>query len=102
MKSGEKEKKWHGYLCDDKKNIDYLFLVEYRSYDDNTCEAKIFCLDLIIETKSLLEAINISDDHLSILLKSKYQKSYDSEHIFLTTAFMQESDVLRQDVPIWW
>jgi hypothetical protein len=96
------QKKWYGYLNDDKKIIDHLILVEFKYYDDDSFEVKVPLLNLTIETKDFSEAINIPDENISIYLKDKYKKAYDGEHKILTTAFKQETITAKQKVNAWW
>lgn len=96
------QKKWYGYLNNDKRMIDHLVLVEFNYYDDDSFEVKVPLLNLAFETKDFSEAINIPDENISIYLKDKYEKAYDSEHKFLTQAFIKETITEKQDVKAWW
>lgn len=96
------EKKWYGYLNNDKRMIDHLVLVEFKYYDDDSFEVVIPLLKLAFETKDFSEAINIPDENISIYLKDKYKKVYDREHKFLTVAFKKETATERQNVAAWW
>jgi len=96
------QKKWYGYLNNNKKIVDHLVLVEFKYYDDDSYEVKIPLLNLAFETKDFAEAINIPDDNISIFLKDKYEKTYDSEHKFLTAAFKKETIAEKQNVTAWW
>jgi len=79
-----------------------LVLVEFKYYDDDSFEVKIPLLNLAFETKDFSEAINIPDDNILIFLKDKYEKTYDSEHKFLTIAFKKETINEKQNVTAWW
>jgi hypothetical protein len=96
------QKKWYGYLNSDKRMIDHLVLVEFKYYDDGSFEAMVPSLNLKFETRDFSEAINIPDENISIYLKNKYEKTYDSEHKFLTVAFKNETITERQNVTAWW
>jgi hypothetical protein len=96
------QKKWYGYLNDDKKMIDHLVLVEFIYYDDDSFEVKVPLLNLAFETKDFSEAINIPDENISIYLNDKYVKAYDSQHKFLTQAFIEETISEKQNVTAWW
>ena len=100
------QKKWYGYLNNDKRVIDHLVLVEFKYYIDenknDSFEVKIPLLNLAFETKDFTEAINIPDENISIYLKDKYEKAYDSEHKFLTAAFKKETITEKQNVTAWW
>jgi len=96
------QKKWYGYLNSDKRMIDYLVLVEFKYYDDDSFEVVVPLLKLSFETRDFSEAINIPDENISIYLKDKYKKVYDSEHKFLTVAFKKETALERQNVEAWW
>lgn len=96
------QKKWYGYLNDDKTIIDHLILVEFKYYDDDSFEVIVPLINLAFETKDFSDAIYIPDENISIYLKDKYNKIYDSEHKFMTVAFKKESDPERQNVTAWW
>jgi len=96
------QKKWYGYLNNDKRMIDHLVLVEFKYYDDDSFEVKVPLLNLAFETKDFSEAINIPDENISIYLKDKYNKAYDGEHKFLTQAFIKETITEKQNVTAWW
>jgi hypothetical protein len=100
------QKKWYGYLNDDKRKIDYLVLVEFKYYIDkdknDSFEIKVPLLNFVFETKDFSEAINIPDENISIYLKDKHEKVYDREHKFLTTAFKKETITEKQNVTAWW
>ena len=96
------QKKWYGYLSNDKRMIDHLVLVEFNYYDDDSFEVKVPLLNLAFETKDFSEAINIPDDNISIYLKDKYEKAYDGEHKILTQAFIKETTSEKQNVTAWW
>jgi ssDNA-binding Zn-finger/Zn-ribbon topoisomerase 1 len=96
------QKKWYGYLNNDKRMIDHLVLVEFNYYDDDSFEVKVPLLNLGFETKDFSEAINIPDENISIYLKDKYEKVYDSEHKILMQAFIKETTSEKQNVTAWW
>jgi hypothetical protein len=96
------QKKWYGYLSNDKKMIDHLVLVEFIYFDDDSFEVKVPLLNLTFETKDFAEAISTPDKNILIYLKDKYEKSYDGEHKFLTIAFKKETISEEQNVPAWW
>ena len=96
------QKKWYGYLNNDKRMIDHLVLVEFKYYDDGSFEVEVALLNLAFETKDFSEAINIPDEKISTYLKDKYQKAYDAEHKFLTAAFKKETITEKQNVAVWW
>ncbi|MDI6722090.1 MAG: hypothetical protein QMD97_00915 [Candidatus Aenigmarchaeota archaeon] len=96
------QKKWYGYLNNDKKMIDHLVLVEFKYYDDDSFDVVVPLLKLEFETRDFFEAINIPDENISIYLKDKYKKVYDSEHKFLTVAFKKETATEKQNVAAWW
>ena len=100
------QKKWYGYLNDDKRMIDHLVLVEFKYYIDkdnnDSFEVKVPILDLVFETKDFSEAINIPDENISIYLKDKYEKAYNNEHKFLTAAFKKETITEKKNVTAWW
>ena len=96
------QKKWYGYLSNDKKMIDHLVLVEFNYYDDDSFEVKVPLLNLAFETKDFSKAINIPDENISIYLKGKYETAYDSEHKILTQAFIKETTSEKQNVTAWW
>jgi DNA-directed RNA polymerase subunit RPC12/RpoP len=48
------QKKWYGYLSNDKRMIDHLVLVEFNYYDDDSFEVKVPLLNLTF----LLQQIN--------------------------------------------
>lgn len=96
------QKKWYGYLGNDKKMIDHLVLVEFKYYDDDSFEVKVPLLNLVVETKDFSEAINIPDENISIYLKDKYEKAYDSEHKIVTIAFKKGTITEKQNVTAWW
>ncbi|MCX5847746.1 MAG: hypothetical protein NTW12_15555 [Deltaproteobacteria bacterium] len=95
------QKKWYGYLSNDKKMIDHLVLVEFKYYDDDSFDVKVPLLNLEFETKDFSEAINIPDKNISIYLKDKYEKTYDGEHKFLTVAFKKETITEKQNITVW-
>ena len=99
---GRFQKKWYGYLNNDKRMIDHLVLVEFNYYDDDSFEVKVPLLNLGFETKDFSEAINIPDENISIYLKDKYEKAYDSEHKILTQAFIKETTSEKKNVTAWW
>jgi hypothetical protein len=96
------QKKWFGYLNNDKRMIDHLVLVEFNYYDDDSFEVKVPLLNVGFETKDFSEAINVADENISIYLKDKYEKTYDSEHKILTQAFIKETTAEKQNVTAWW
>jgi ssDNA-binding Zn-finger/Zn-ribbon topoisomerase 1 len=100
------QKKWYGYLNNDKRMIEYLFLVEFKYYIDkdnhDSFEVKVPLLNFTFETEDFSEAINIPDENISIYLKNKYEKTYDSEHKFLTAAFKEETISKKLNVTAWW
>jgi hypothetical protein len=96
------QKKWYGYLNNDKRMIEHLVLVEFNYYDDDSFEVKVPLLNLEFETKDFSEAINVPDENISIYLKDKYEKAYDGEHKFLTVAFKKETITEKQNVTVWW
>jgi DNA-directed RNA polymerase subunit RPC12/RpoP len=96
------QKKWYGYLSNDKRMIDHLVLVDFKYYDDASFEVKVPCLNLTFETKDFSAAINIPGENISFYLKDKYEKVYNSEHKFLTVAFKKETIAEKQNVPVWW
>jgi hypothetical protein len=96
------QKKWYAYLNNNKRMIDHLVLVEFDYYDDDSFEVKVPLLNLAFETKDFSKAINIPDENISTYLKDKYKKTYDSEHKFLTQAFIKETITEKQNVTAWW
>jgi len=100
------QKKWYGYLNNDKKIIDHLVLIEFKYYIDtdknDSFEVNVPLLNFTLETKDFSEAINIPDENISIYLKDKYEKAYDSEHKILTQAFIKETISEKQNVTAWW
>jgi len=96
------QKKWYGYLNNDKSMVDHLILVEFKYYDDDSFEVKVPLLNLAFETKDFSEAINIPDEYISTHLKDQYEKAYDDEHKFLTVAFKKETITEKQNVTVWW
>lgn len=100
------QKKWYGYLNNDKKMIDYSILVEFKYYIDkdksDSFEVKVPLLNFVFETKDFSEAINIPDENISIYLKDKYKKEYDGVHKFLTQAFIKEIIPEKQNITAWW
>jgi hypothetical protein len=82
--------------------IEHLVLVEFNYYDDDSFEVKVPLLNLAFETKDFSEAINIPEENISIYLKEKYEKAYDSEHKILTQAFIKETISEKQNVTTWW
>jgi hypothetical protein len=99
---GRFQKKWYGYLSDDKGLIEHLILVEFKYYDDDSFEVKVPLLSLAFETKDFFEAINIPDENISIFLKDKYEKVYDGENKIITVAFKEEAITEKQNVTVWW
>lgn len=99
------QKKWYGYLNDDKRMIDHLVLVEFKYYRDkdknDSFEVKVPLLNLEFETKDFSEAMDIPDENISIYLKDKYEKTYDNEHKFFTQAFIKETISEKQNVTAW-
>jgi DNA-directed RNA polymerase subunit RPC12/RpoP len=65
------QKKWYGYISNDKRTVEHLVLVEFHYYDDDSFEVKIPILNLSFETKDFSEAINIPDENISMYLKNK-------------------------------
>ncbi|MBA4390237.1 MAG: hypothetical protein C0399_04790 [Syntrophus sp. (in: bacteria)] len=96
------QKKWYGYLNNDKMMIEHLILVEFNYYDDGSFEVKIPLLNLAFETKDFSEAINIPDEKILIYLKDKYEKAYNGEHKFLTQAFIKETITEKRNITPWW
>jgi len=96
------QKKWYGYLNNDKRMIEHLVLVEFNYYDDDSFEIKVPLLNLAFETKDFSEAINIPDENILGYLKDKYKKTYDSEDKFLTATFKGETIPQKQSVKVWW
>ncbi len=100
------QKKWYGYLNNDKKIIENLVLVEFRyyidQYNNDFFEVKIPLLKYSFETKDFSEAINIPDVNISTYLKDKYERTYDGEHKFLTAAFKEETITEKENVTVWW
>ncbi|MFH1081651.1 MAG: hypothetical protein V1766_15555 [Pseudomonadota bacterium] len=100
------QKKWYGYLNNDKRIIDHLVLVEFKYYidkdDNDSFEINVPLLNLVFETEDFSEAINIPDENISIYLKDKYEKAYDGEHKFLTIASKNETITEKQNVTAWW
>ena len=96
------QKKWYGYLNNDKRMIEHLVLVEFKYYDDDSFEVKVPLLNLAFETKDFFEALNLPDEKISTYLKDKYEKAYDGEHKFLTVAFQKETITAKQNVTAWW
>jgi len=96
------QKKWYGYLNNDKRMIEHLVLVEFEYYDDDSFEVKVPLLNLAFETEDFSAAINIPDENISIHLKDKYEKVYNGEYKFLTVAFKKEIITEKQNVPVWW
>lgn len=96
------QKKWYGYLNNDKMIIEHLILVEFSYYDDGSFEVKVPLLNLTVETKDFSEAINIPDEDISIYLKDKYEKAYDGEHKFFTQAFIKETVTEKRNIMPWW
>jgi len=82
--------------------VDHLILVEFKYYDDDSFEVVVPLLNISFETRNFSEATNIPDEKISIYLKDKYEKSYNSEHKFLTIAFKKETAPERQNVTAWW
>ena len=96
------QKKWYGYISNDKRMVEHLVLVEFYYYDDDSFEVRVPLLNLAFETKDFSEAINIPDENISIYLKDKYEKVYSNEHKFLTQAYINETISEKQDVTVWW
>lgn len=96
------QKKWYGYLNNDKRMIDHLVLVEFNYYDDDSFEVKVPLLNLAFETKDFSEAIDVPDENISIYLKDKYKKAYDGEHKIVTQAFIKETISEKQNITVWW
>lgn len=82
--------------------IDHLVLVEFKYYDDDSFEVVVPLLKLSFETRDFSEAINIPDENISIYLKDKYKKEYDSEHKILTQAFIKENVSEKKNITAWW
>jgi hypothetical protein len=96
------QKKWYGYISNDKRMVEHLVLVEFHYYDDDSFEVKVPLLNLAFETKDFSEAINIPDKNISMYLRSIYEKVYSNEHKFLTQAYINETIFEKQDVTVWW
>ena len=97
------QKKWYGYLNKDKKIIEHLVLAEFMYYDDDSVEVKVPLLNSVFEyTDSSSSAILSPANDISSYLKNLYNQEYDSEHKFLTQAFIKETNPEQQNVPAWW
>lgn len=96
------QKKWYGYLSDDKKTIDHLVLAEFKYFDDNSIEVKVPLLNWEFETKDFLAAVRAPDEIVLNYLRDNHNKIYTGEHKFLTAAFKGETLTDKQNVPVWW
>lgn len=96
------QKKWCGYINIDKSLIEHLVLVEFHYYDDDSFEVRVPLLELTFETKVFSEAINKTDDSICTYLETKFNKTYDNEHKFLTQAYIKETISNKQDIQVWW
>lgn len=100
------EKKWYGYLNNNKRIVEHLVLVEFQYYihEDNhdSFEVKVPLINFTLETENFSEAINIPDEKISTYLKDKNRKEYDNEHKFLTQAFIKENSTEKQNITAWW
>jgi hypothetical protein len=100
------QKKWYGYLNDDKSIVEHLVLVEYQYYilqnNHDSFEVKVPLINYTFETEDFSEAINQTDEEISTYLRIKNKKEYDNEHKFLTQAFIKETETERQNITAWW
>ena len=94
--------RWYGFLSEDKRTIDYMFLLNIFLYEDGSEKVYIpylnvtyWCEDRFIARRNAEKAI---DKHLM----DEYGKTYDGEHRFETVAYQQEKTHMKTNLPIWW
>jgi len=94
--------RWYGFLSEDKRTIDYMFLLNVCLYEDGYEKVHIpylnvtyWCDDRFVARRNAEKAI---DKHL----KDVYGRTYDGEHRFETVAYQKETMHMKANHPVWW
>ena len=94
--------RWYGFLSEDNRTIDYMFLLNICLYADGSEKVHIpylnvtyWCDDRFIARRNAEKAI---DKHL----KDVCGKTYDGEHKFETIAYQKETMPMKTNLPVWW
>lgn len=94
--------RWYGFLGEDKRTIDYMFLLNICLYEDGSEKVHIpylnvtyWCDDRFVARRNAEKAI---DKHL----KEVYGRTYDGEQRFETVAYQKETKHIKTNHPVWW
>jgi len=95
-------KKWYGYLNPDKTIVEHLVLVVIDQFEDNSTEVEIPLLNLHLTESDRLSGLQSAAKAVNEYLMNQYGLSYGNDHQFVTVAFQDETDSIKNKVPVWW
>ncbi len=101
-------KKWYGYLSEDKTIIEHLVLVVIDQFEDGSTEVEIPLLNLHLSQSDRLSGLQAASEKINdyltkrYLLDGIYKLPYGNDRQFLTVAFQDETNPIKQQVPVWW
>lgn len=93
-------KQWHCFLSQDRQIVEYAILVVIDSFSDGSNEVEIPHLNLKFKEQDKLRCINNASREISRLLQMECQNTYDIDHCVLTTAYQNEDESFRRNIPI--
>ena len=95
-------KKWYGYLNQDRTIVEHLVLVVTDQFEDRSTEVEIPLLNLHLSQSDRLSGLQAATEAINDYLMKEYELSYGNDRQFVTVAFQDETDPIRQQVPVWW
>jgi DNA-directed RNA polymerase subunit RPC12/RpoP len=95
-------KKWYGYLNQNRTIVEHLVLVVTDQFEDRSTEVEIPLLNLHLSQSDRLSGLQAATEAINDYLMKEYGLSYGNDRQFVTVAFQDETDPIRQQVPVWW
>lgn len=94
--------RWWGFLSEDKRTIDFMFLVNVCLYEDVSEKVHIPYLDVTYWCDEKFVARRNADKAIGEYLKNEYGKIYDIELKFETVAYHNEKNHIKTNQSVWW
>jgi hypothetical protein len=94
--------RWYGFLNEDKRTIDYMFLLNICLYEDGSEKVHIPYLNVTYRCDDRFVARRNAEQAIDKHLKDVYGRTYDGEHRFETVAYQKEIIYMKENHPVWW
>ncbi len=94
--------RWWGFLSEDKRTIEYMFLLSVCLHEDGSEKVLIPHLDITYRCDKPFIARRNAEKAIEKHLKDEYGKEYDSQQKFESVAYYREATYIKTNCPIWW